>query len=347
VFRCVLLAATPSVLVALYNTGYQANRAIAEYAAVPSPWRGEILRRVGLGEAVADIGPCLAHGALYFVPLLVVAYLGGGFAERLVAQLRGHKVDHSALPVISLLFTLCLPPTLPLWQAALGGLIATLVGKEIFGGVGRNFINPPLAGLAFLYFAYPGRMTGNAVWIAVDGYSGATPLAVAARGGVEGLASAGFSWQQALFGLVPGSLGETSALACAIGLGILLFAGLASWRIVAGGLLGLVAGVAIVQGLHVAQPMAALPWWWHVVSGGFAFGLIFLATDPATAAATNPGRWFYGLLIGALVVVIRVANPAHREGVMLAILLGNVAAPLIDQIVARAMMRRRSSARGA
>jgi Na+-transporting NADH:ubiquinone oxidoreductase subunit B len=277
---------------------------------------------------------------MHFLPLLSVSLLAGLFAERLFARLRQRTPDHASLAVIALLFSLCLPPTLPLWKAALGSFMGFVVGKEIFGGVGRNFLNPPLTGLAFLYFAYPGALSGSNVWIAIDGVSGATPLAVISEAGVAGIEAAGLRWSTAAIGSVPGAMGGTSPLAAALGAIVLLFAGVASWRILAGGVLGLVLAVWLLQLLGAENPAAGLPWYWHAVTGSFAFGLVFLATDPVSSAATNSGRWIYGTLIGVLVVVIRVANPAHREGVMLAILLGNVAAPLIDQVVARIQIHR-------
>jgi Na+-transporting NADH:ubiquinone oxidoreductase subunit B len=343
VMRCVLVAAVPCVAMALYNTGYQANLAVSIASASPSGWRDRIVQTLSAGYAPTDPWSCVLHGALYFVPLLLVSLLAGGVVERVFARLRGRAPDHVALPVIGLLFTLCLPPSLPLWKAAVGCAAGIAFGKEIFGGLGRNFVNPALAGLALLYFAYPGSVTGD-VWTAVDGYSGATPLAAAGEGGLRATDATGLSWTAAFLGRIPGAMGATSALACLMGLAVLLYSGVASWRILAGGLLGLAGGVWIVRWLGVDAPISELPWHWHAVTGGFAFGLVFLATDPVTAAVTNPGRWLYGALIGILVAVIRIANPAHREGVLLAILLGNITAPLLDQLVARVQMRRKKPA---
>lgn len=340
VMRWVLVAALPCVAMAFYNTGLQANRVLATGAAMPSGWRDSIMDAIGTGRSPTSVGDCVAYGALYFLPLLGVSLLAGLVAEQLFARIRKREPEHVALVVIALLFSLCLPPTLPLWKAALGSFVGFVVGKEIFGGVGRNFLNPPLTGLAFLYFAYPGALSGRRVWIAVDGVSGATPLALIAEDGLAGIEAAALSWSTAAIGTIPGAMGGTSPLAAALGAIVLLYAGAASWRILAGSVLGLVFAVQLLQLLGAQAPAADLPWHWHAVTGSFAFGLVFLATDPVTAAVTNPGRWIYGALIGFLVVIIRVANPAHREGVMLAILLGNVAAPLIDQIVARIQMRR-------
>ena len=341
VMRCVVWASLPCVAMAFYNTGLQVNRALAAGATPLADWRLVVLSTIGAGASPESVWDCLSRGALHFGPIFGVSWLAGLGTERLFAGLRGRVPDHTALLPIVLLFSLCLPPTLPLWKAALGSALALAVGKEIFGGLGRNLLNPPLTGLAFLYFAYPGDLSGSRIWVAADGWSGATALAVASESGRAGLEAAGLDWQAVWLGLVPGAMGATSALACAFGACVLIATGVASWRILAGGLLGLIGGVWLVQLLGVENLAAELPWTWQALSGGFAFGLVFLATDPVSSAATNPGRLIYGALIGSLVVVIRLANPAHREGVMLAILLGNVAAPLIDQVVGRLQMKRR------
>lgn len=322
--RCVLAAAAPCLSVALYNSGYQASLALAQGASQPG-WRSTLLSGIGLAPAPDSPLACLAHGALWVAPLLGVSLLAGWLVERAFARARGREADHVALPVIALLFTLSLPAGLPLWQAALGCAVGVALGKEIFGGFGRNFVNPALTGLAFLYFSYPDALV-------VD----ATPLAAAAEGGRAGLEAAGFAWRDAFLGRVPGALGQTSALACLAGAALLLYSGVASWRILAGGALGLLAALAALAPL-AAHPLAALPWHWHAVLGSFAFALVFLATDPVTAAVTNPGRWLYGLLIGALVVLVRLANPAHLDGALLAVLFANVSAPLLDQVAARAL----------
>ncbi|NNL68285.1 MAG: NADH:ubiquinone reductase (Na(+)-transporting) subunit B [Myxococcales bacterium] len=340
VMRCVIVAALPCVAVAIYNAGYQARSAVAAGLAAPGDWRSRALEALGAPATSTHPGACIAHGLAILLPLFLAALLAGGLAERLFAHFRQRTVDHTTLGVTALLFTLCLPPSLALWQAALGGFVAVAVGKEIFGGFGRNFVNPALVGFGFLYFAYPGALSGDAVWVAADGYSGATPLGSAHRGGLAAIEASGWTWPEALWGRVPGGLGETSAAACVLGLAMLLYTGVASWRIVAGGALGLI-GMALLTSALASRPIADLPWHWHAVTGSFAFGMVFLATDPVTAPVTNPARWLYGLAIGALVVLLRVANPAHRESVLLAIVLGNVMAPLLDQIVARIMMRRR------
>jgi Na+-transporting NADH:ubiquinone oxidoreductase subunit B len=288
--RWVVFASLPCAAMALYNTGYQANLALAGGAASLSDWRDGAMQLLGAHYDATRAWDCLLHGALYLFPLLGASFAGGGLAELLFARLRARRPDHVALNVIALVFTLCLPPTLPLWKAALGCFAGVAVGKEIFGGFGRNFVNPALAGLALLYFAYPGSVTGEAVWVAVDGYSGATPLAAAARDGLEAVQAAGYTWTASWLGWVPGAMGATSTLACLIGAGLLLYAGIASWRILAGGLLGLALGVELVQWIGTSHTMAEMSWSWHAVVGGFAFGLVFLATDPVTAAGRDPRR---------------------------------------------------------
>jgi Na+-transporting NADH:ubiquinone oxidoreductase subunit B len=240
-----------------------------------------------------------------------------------------------------MLYALILPATIPLWQVALGISFGVVIGKEVFGGTGKNFLNPALVGRAFLYFAYPAQISGDAVWIAVDGFSGATALGVAAIDGMEGVIASGLTWSQAFFGQMPGSIGETSAGACLLGAALLVYTGIASWRIMTGVFAGLVIPVLAVGFVDSSNPMLAMPWHWHIVLGGFAFGAVFMATDPVTACNTNNGKWIFGLLIGFLTWVIRVFNPAYPEGIMLAILFGNVFAPIIDYLVVQANVRRR------
>ncbi len=285
----------------------------------------------------------LVHGALYFLPIYLVTMVVGSFWELVFNMIRGHEFSEAFL-VTGLLFTLTLPPTIPLWQVAVGISFGVVFAKEVFGGVGRNFMNPALASRAFIYFAYPAQITGDRVWTAVDGVSGATPLAVSWPSPAPGevMHSLDWTWIQAFLGTTPGSMGETSTLACLIGAFILLATGIASWRIMASTLIGAVLCASLFWltsgGLH---PLQDIPPHWHLVLGGFAFGLVFMATDPVSAAHTHTGQWLFGLLIGVLAIVIRVANPAYPEGMMLAILLGNVTAPLFDYFVIRANMKRR------
>ena len=343
----VVIAVTPALLVGMYNTGYQANLAMAQLGLHTVPgWRGELLDLFGIGYSPDSIWACLCHGLLYFLPIYIVTLMAGGLWEVLFAAVRNHEVNEGFL-VTSMLFSMTLPPTIPLWQVAIGISFGVVIGKEVFGGTGKNFLNPALTGRAFLFFAYPAAISGDAVWTAVDGYSGATPLALAAVGGLQQIQAQGITWAQAFLGQISGSLGETSTLACLLGAAMLVLTRIASWRIMAGVFLGMLATVLLFNSFgSTSNPLTALPWYWHFVLGGYAFGMVFMATDPVTAAMTDAGRWVYGLLIGAMVVLIRVANPAFPEGMMLAILFANVFAPLIDFAVVRIHVRARARQAG-
>ena len=348
IMMTVIIALIPCTLMAMWNTGYQANSAIAALGlGGPAGWRGDMMTLVG-GCDPASFTANFVHGALYFVPIYLVTVVVGSLWEALFNLIRGHEFSEAFL-VTSLLFPLTLPPTIPLWQVAIGISFGVVFAKEVFGGVGRNFMNPALAARAFVYFAYPAQMTGDAIWTAVDGVSGATVLtrlATAQPG--ESVSSMGVNWIQAFLGTIPGSMGETSTLACLVGAAILLITRIASWRIMAAMLIGgvLCSLFFSLQSDAAAIPLYAVPPHWHVVLGGFAFGLVFMATDPVSAAHTQTGQWLYGLLVGVLSILIRVANPAFPEGTMLAILLGNVFAPLFDYFVIAANIKRRMARHG-
>ncbi|MDO5090932.1 MAG: NADH:ubiquinone reductase (Na(+)-transporting) subunit B [Cardiobacteriaceae bacterium] len=286
---------------------------------------------------------CMLYGAKYHLPIYLVTFAVGGFWEVLFAVIRKHEISEGFF-VTSILFSLIVPPTIPLWQVALAISFGVVIGKEVFGGTGRNFVNPALTARAFLYFAYPAQISGDAVWIASqqpDGYSGATALSQISANGMESL-NGTLSWWQAFIGNMPGSIGETSTLAIILGGVFILVAGVASWRIVAGVFLG-GAATAILFNMVGSDnnPMFAVPFWWHFVLGGFAFGAFFMATDPVSASVTNAGRWVFGILIGVMTVLIRVVNPAFPEGIMLAILFANMFAPIIDYFVMQANVKRR------
>jgi Na+-transporting NADH:ubiquinone oxidoreductase subunit B len=341
--RRVVIALVPCLFMALYNTGYQANVdvAIAGLGRAPG-WRGAVLGALGIGYDTSSLWACLAHGALYFGPVLAVTLLVAGLWGQAFAKLRNRPLGEGLL-VIALIFALLLPASIPLWQAALGISFAVVFGREIFGGLGKNFLNPALTGLAFLYVTYPREMVGETAWVAVDAFTTPTYLQVTARQGPEIVAWLPTGWLQSLVGLVPGPFGTTSTLACLVGAGLLLWWRVASARIMAGVLFGMIAVTLLFN--YVDEPInafATLSWHWHLTLGSFAFGAVFLATDPASAAMTNTGRWVYGLFIGAMIVLIRVANPTHPDGVMFAILLGNIFAPLVDHLVVRANIRRRA-----
>jgi len=329
----------PAMFFGMYNVGLQANEAMAAMGvAEVEGWRGFFINLFA-GYSPASVWDCFVHGAMYFLPVYAVVFLVGGFWEVLFASVRGHEVNEGFF-VTSVLLALILPPDVPLWQAALGISFGVVIGKEVFGGTGKNFLNPALTGRAFLFFAYPAEMSGDAVWTAVDGFTGATVLGQAALGGMDAVSA---TWSQAFIGQIPGSMGETSTLAIMIGGLYLLWTKIASWRIVAGVLLGTI-GLSLLFNLigSDTNPMFAMPWHWHMVVGGFAFALFFMATDPVSASMTNTGKWVFGALIGIMVVLIRVVNPAFPEGMMLAILFANLFAPLIDFFVIQANIKRRA-----
>ncbi|WP_010137938.1 NADH:ubiquinone reductase (Na(+)-transporting) subunit B [Oceanicola sp. S124] len=336
----VVIATIPCILFGLYNTGLQTNLAIAEHGA--EGWRAAVIETLGIGFNAANPLANMAHGLLYFLPIYIVTLVAGGLWEVLFATIRRHEVNEGFL-VTSMLYTLILPASTPLWQVALGISFGVVIGKEIFGGTGKNFLNPALVGRAFLYFAYPAYMSGDTIWTPVDGFSGATTLAITASDGVQALAGYGITWWDSFVGTIQGSMGETSTIACLLGLCFLLLTRIANYRMVLGCLGGMIVFSSLLNLIGSADnPAFATPWYWHLVMGGYAFGLVFMVTEPVSGSHTNLGRYIYGALIGFMVVMIRVINPAFPEGMMLAILFGNVFAPLIDYFVVQANIRRRA-----
>jgi Na+-transporting NADH:ubiquinone oxidoreductase subunit B len=330
----VLVALVPVVCWGIFNTGYQA------------------LAAAGATPTIAD---AFLWGLRVVLPLIVVSYGVGFFWEVLFARIRGHHISEGFL-VTGLLFPLTLPPTVPLWQVAVGISFGVVIGKEIFGGTGRNILNPALTGRAFLFFAYPAQMSGDQVWVAVvntvkpaaDAVSGATPLAIAALAETgesiqATLTNAGVGMSDLFFGTYSGSVGATSAFCCLIGAVVLIVTGIASYRIIIGGVIGALATGLV---LNLAATDASSAWshlnpLYHLVMGGFAFGVTFMATDPVSAPGMNKSRWIYGVMIGALTVLIRVFNPAFPEGIMLAILFMNLFSPLLDHIEIRGRLKKR------
>jgi Na+-transporting NADH:ubiquinone oxidoreductase subunit B len=342
---CVVVALIPCVYMATYNTGLQAHRAIAGGALPLDTWQTAAMERLGLAFDPASLWANVVHGALYYLPVLLVTFMVGGNIELIFAVVRKHEINEGFL-VTGMLFPLILPPTIPLWQVAIGIAFGVVIGKEVFGGTGMNILNPALTARVFLFFAYPGQISGDKVWTAAqtspDGYSGATLLGEAAVGG-QAAVDAAATWKDAFLGVVPGSMGETSALACLIGAAILLITGVGSWRIMVSCTAGSVATVLLLNQFpeSASNPMLAIPVWWHLVLGGWAFGAVFMATDPVSAAQSNTGRLVYGFLIGVLAILIRTINPAFPEGMMLAILFMNVFSSLIDHYVVKANIKRR------
>ncbi|MAL98691.1 NADH:ubiquinone reductase (Na(+)-transporting) subunit B [Hydrocarboniclastica marina] len=336
----VWLCVFPAMFFGMWNIGYQANSVLAaEGVSMSEGWRSALIAAMA-GNDPASLWDNFIYGAVYFVPVYLVTFVVGGFWEVLFAMVRKHEVNEGFF-VTSILFALICPPTVPLWQVALGITFGVVIAKEIFGGTGKNFLNPALAGRAFLFFAYPAQWSGDSVWTAVDGFTGATALSVAAADGIEGL-QAQLTWLDAFFGFMQGSIAETSALAILIGGAVLLIMKIASYRIVGGVLIGVFA-MSLMFNLvgSDTNPMFGVPAHWHLVIGGLAFGMMFMATDPVSASMTNTGKWVFGILVGVMIMLIRVVNPAFPEGTMLAILFANLFAPFIDHLVVQANIKRR------
>ncbi len=319
----VVMALVPALLFGMWNVGYQHFRTL-DPSLTPAQ----------------NLWGNFWYGFLKVLPVIIVSYVTGLAIEFAFAQIRGHEVNEGFLAT-GLLIPLVLPVTIPLWQVAVATAFAVIIGKEAFGGTGMNFINPALLARAFLFFAFPSAMSGNSVWISecADALSGATPLATVAERHLA------FSWSDLFWGFVPGSIGETCVPAILLGALLLLVTGVASWRIMLAVLAGVI-GTSLMFNAIGGSPMAELPFYYHLVVGGLAFGCVFMATDPVTAAQTNIGKWIYGFLIGFLVIFIRVKNNAYPEGMMLAILLMNVFAPLIDYIVVWFNIRKRTRRKG-
>lgn len=317
----VVLALVPAALFGMWNVGYQHSLATGvESGLFANFW----------------------YGLLKVLPLYIVAYLVGLGIEFASAQIRNEEVNEGYL-VSGMLIPLIVPVDVPLWMLAIAVAFAVLFGKEVFGGTGMNFLNPALLCRAFLFFSYPSKMSGSEVWISlrngeslVDGVTGATPLAYANEG-LAAMNNAGFSAWDLFAGTVPGSVGETSVIAILIGAVILIWTGVASWKI----MISSVGGALLVGWLGNVCGATDIPAWYQLIMGGFAFGTVFMATDPVTSAQTECGKWIYGFLVGALCVVVRLFNPGYAEGMMLAILLMNTFAPLIDHYVTSAAISRR------
>jgi Na+-transporting NADH:ubiquinone oxidoreductase subunit B len=340
----VIYALLPCLFFGIWNAGNQFNSAN--------------------GVVEATFMTDLLRGSTMVLPIVIVSYLVGGLWEVLFAVVRRHEINEGFL-VTGMLFPLVLPPTLPLWQVAIGISFGIVIGKEIFGGVGYNILNPALTGRAFLFFAYPAQISGDAVWVGtaktaldnsllgtvsenLDGVTQATPLAIASvaepgSNAVSALSDAGFTLWNMTVGNISGCIGSTSVIAILLGMGFLLITGIASWRVMISGIIGCVAMGALFNILPIENAFAGLPFYYHLVMGGFLFGIVFMATDPVSSAATNTGKLIYGFLIGALTVLIRVANPAYPEGAMLAILFMNVMAPLIDHFVVQSHIKKRTA----
>ncbi len=366
----VVLALVPCTLFGIWNVGYQSNVAIQSLLMSKLEpvfdWHHTLHHALGLAHNPDHLLDCFVLGAIYFLPIYLVSMAVGGTCEVIFCIIRRHEINEGFL-VTGLLFPLTLPPDIPLWQVGLGIAFGVVFGKEIFGGTGRNFLNPALTARCFVYFAYAQNITGDKVWIAskyvagegsIDGYSGATALGQLASAdlaqypnvmdSLSHIMTTGgeqsWTWIDSFVGTIPGSIGETSKIACLIGAVILIATGIGSWRIMAGVCLGALAVSSLFCWVgSETNSMFGVPPWWHFVLGGFAFGTVFMATDPVSASMTETGKWFYGLLIGSMTILIRVINPAFPEGVMLAILFANVFAPFIDYCVIQRNIKRRAA----
>ena len=333
----VVIAMIPALLFGLFNVGHQHFLAIGQ--------EGTLLDKALVG-------------AIAVLPILIVSYAVGLLTEFTFCVIRNHPISEGYL-VSGMLIALVMPPTIPLWQVALATIFAVVIGKEVFGGTGMNILNVAMTARAFLYFAYPAQISGDQVWTylgdkaPVDGFSGATALAVAYTAGVEKqpvvqalaehntkLSEGLYSFSNLFMGWIPGSIGETSTLMALVGAAILIGTGVASWKIIVSGFAGAYVLGAVMNLFAVNAYMEMAPQY-HLVMGGLAFGVVFMATDPVSAAQTETGKWIYGFLIGALTIIIRVTNPAYPEGIMLAVLFMNVFAPLIDYYVVKANKKRR------
>ncbi|MFP6582006.1 MAG: NADH:ubiquinone reductase (Na(+)-transporting) subunit B [Candidatus Hydrogenedentota bacterium] len=343
----VVIALSPCMLMAMYNTGLQAFLAIEGGALPGDTWQTNLYQFMGWDFNTASWFGCILFGAIHYIPIYAVTMTVGGLLEALFAVIRKHDITEGFL-VSGALFPLILPASTPLWQVAMGIAFGVVVAKEIFGGVGMNFLNPALAGRAFLFFAYPAQISGDKVWIAAqttaDGYSGATLLGRAALTGMDGIRESGFTWGQAFLGFIPGSIGETSTLLCLFGAAVLIISGVGSWRTMAGCVAGsFVMAVILTTVGSETNPMFEIPFYWHWVLGGFAFAAVFMATDPVSSAFTNNGKLIYGFFIGIFGILVRTINPAFPEGWMLAILFMNMVAPLIDYFFIQENIKRREA----
>ncbi|MBD3869347.1 MAG: NADH:ubiquinone reductase (Na(+)-transporting) subunit B [Acidobacteria bacterium] len=347
----VVVALMPIVVFAMYNTGYQSHLAMAEGAVPLDVWQNAVFGALGLQHTTAFL-PSFVYGALFFLPVFIVGFAVGGGIEVVFAIIRKHEVNEGFF-VTGFLLPLTLPPTIPLWQVVLGVAFGVVIGKEIFGGTGMNILNPALTARAFLFFAYPAAISGDTPWLAanfsqVDGFSGATLLSKAAvePGALGALGSE--QWMDSFLGFITGSMGETSALLCLIGAVILILTRIGAWQTMAGVVVGTIGMSMLLNGIgSETNPMFSVPFYWHMVLGGWAFGTVFMATDPVSSAFTSKGKMIYGLGIGTLVVLVRVVNPAYPEGMMLAILFMNLFAPVIDHFFIKANIKRRLARHGA
>lgn len=339
-----VFASIPACLIGLWALGHQTNLAIADFQLQEVPgWRAGVLVQIGFGFDSSSMMDCFVHGLLYFIPVFLVALIVGALWEGIFATVRRKPVDEGLL-AIAWLFSLMMPATVPLYQVVLGMSFGIVMGKLIYGGSGRYLVSPALLGVAFLVFSYPTLLIGEGAWVPVAGYDQPTVLElVTDEGGLKVVAAVDYSYWQLLIGDRPGAMGTVSTLGALIGACFLVLTGMASWRVIVGAVAGFVVTALISNSVAPENSLFAIPWYWHLVLGAFIFGTVFIATDPVASPMTNPGRWGYGLLVGGLSMLIRLVNPSYYEGVMFAILLASLFAPLIDYVVIQRNIRRRKA----
>ncbi|MGI9342060.1 MAG: NADH:ubiquinone reductase (Na(+)-transporting) subunit B [Gammaproteobacteria bacterium] len=341
-FNTFIIATLPCWLIGLWNVGLQTSLEMAELGLATLPgWRGEVLEAIGVDYDAGSLIDCFTIGLLYFLPIFVVTLVVATFWDVVFSTVRRRSLDEGMLATVWL-FALIMPANAPLLRVAFGITFGYVVGKAIYGGSGRYLVCPALLGFVFLLFAYPDLMFGETAWIPVPGVERTPPVELAAAGGIEAVLREGYSLWDLFIGQRPGAIGTPSVLGCLLGAVYLVFSGAASWRIMLGALAGMIGTVLLFNGIASdGDVLFEIPWTWHLVIGGFAFGVVFFATDPVTAAMTNPGRWFYGALVGVLTIVIRVTNPSYNEGVLFAVLLASLFSPVIDFVFVEMNARRR------
>jgi Na+-transporting NADH:ubiquinone oxidoreductase subunit B len=338
-----VIATLPCWLIGLWNVGDQIHVAMQFIGIDDLPgWRAALMQGTGFGFDPASITGSWLHGLLFFLPVFLMALVAGAFWEIVFAAKRRKPVDEGLLS-IAWLFALILPPTIPLYQVAIGMSFAMIVAKGIYGGTGRYLVSPPVLGFCFLTFSYANVLFGAETWVPIPGYQELTTIQIAVlEGGVTALQSVDYNWWSLFLGNQPGPFGVTSVLGCLLGAVWLVVSGSGSWRIMAGSTVGMIATVSALQVVGSADDaMFSTPWYWHAVIGGWAFGTVFLATDPMAAATTRPGRWVFGILVGVLTIIVRLTNPAYFEGVVFAILLASMFAPLCDYFVVERNIKQR------
>ncbi len=340
IYACMVVALSPTILLGVYNIGLQIHQALAEGGEAMESWQTSAMASLGLEMSPDSIMACFVHGALYYVPILLAAYFAGRLAELLFAVIRREQLSPGTW-VFAFVFTLMLPPTAPAWQAAVAMVFGIVMGKEVFGGTGRNIVSPVLLSWAFMYITYPATLSGDEVWVPVTPAQ-ASYLNIITEEGHGALAD--LSWMDAFLGFTPGAVGETSALACFIGAMVLLLAKTVSWRVVLGFFLGSLACAALFLGADPERnALFGTPLYWHAVVGTWAFALAFLVTDPVTGSHTRTGRWVYGILAGFFVILVRVLNTTLLDGTVIALLFMSLFAAFIDYWVVAANVRRRKA----